>query len=152
MATYNSDQITNATPIPGEGAGGGQEKATYFRVSVPVGATTTDVLPLCYLPPNARVLGGAFKNDALGGGTINIGDTGGGVDPATGTAIAANAARYFSAQAVTNAGTNVTFAAAGRYFRNGKAKTLVQMTFATGPTTTAGVVEGHITFTVEEPQ
>lgn len=152
MATYSSDQIAQGTPIAGFGAGGAQERLAHFRVDVPIGATTTDLFNLCYLPPNAMVIGGAFKNDALGAGTFSIGDTGGGISPVTNTAITASANRYFTAGAVTSAGNVVTMNNTGRYFRNGKIKTLVQGVFAAGTTTTAGAIEGHLTYIVEEPQ
>lgn len=152
MATYRSDQIANATPIAGYGSGGAIERIAHFRVDVPIGATTTDLFNLAYLPPDAMVTGGVFKFDALGAGTFSIGDTGGGVSPTTGTAITASANRYFTAVAVTSSGNSTAMNNTGRYFKNGKVKTLIQGVFAAGTTTTAGAIEGHITYLVEEPQ
>ena len=153
--TYKSDQITSGVPIPGFGAGGGQERVQYGRVLIPAAAATTDVFQLFYLPPHARVIGASFKVDDLDTGTtvtLSIGDTGGGVD-SSGVAIAAAPGRYFSA--VTTAqtgGLNTTMNVAGKYFRNGASKTLVQAILAAGPTTTAGYLEVSINYTCEEPQ
>lgn len=152
MAVINSDQIANGTPIAGFGAGGGQVRVAHFRVTVPIGTTTTDTIPLVYLPPNAMVIGGSYENAALGAGTLNIGDLGGGLDPDTNVAITASPTRYWSAAAVTSAGVSDSILATGRYFKTGKQKVLVQGVFASGTTTTAGVLEGHLSFIVEEPQ
>ena len=149
MAVFNSVQIANGTPIPGVGLGGGQVKETYAMVVLPAGATTTDTIPLFYIPPHTQVRSIVVKSDALGGATtLNIGDTG------IGTAIAASANRYLAANAVTTAGGNVTaIANTGMFFKNTtNQKLLVQATFAAGTVATPGNLEVSITYVVEEPQ
>lgn len=149
MAVINSVQIAQGTPIAGVGLGGGQVKEGYALVNVPVGATTTDTIPLFYLPPHSTVRSITIKSDALGGATtLNIGDTG------IGTAIAALANRYLAANNVTTAGGVVsTLATTGVFFKNTTSqKLLIQAAFAAGTVATAGVLEVSITYVTEEPQ
>lgn len=149
MAVINSDQISNGTPIGGVGQGGAQHRSAYFRVTVPAGTTTTDSIVLGYVPPHSMVDGGALKSDALGGTTtLNVGDSG------IGTAIAADADRYFAATNIVNAGGVVTtLAATGMFFKNTTAQKLpITAVFAGGTTTTTGVVEVALRYLVEEPQ
>lgn len=149
MAVINSVQIANGTPIAGVGLGGGQVKRAYALVNVPAGATTTDTMPLFYLPPNSAVLSLIVKSAALGGSTtLNIGDTG------IGTAITADADRYLAANNLTTAGGVITaMAATGVFFRNTTAqKLLVQAAFAAGTVGSAGTLEVSIEYVVEEPQ
>lgn len=147
MAVINSDAIARALPIPGFGAGGGQARTQYTRVTIPVGTTTTDTIPLFYLPANANILRGIVKNGALGAGTVHIGDGGFG-------SIAADPDRYFASVAVTSAGTTSAMAATGVFFKTGASgnRILVSAVFATGTTTTAGDLEVAIEYTAEEPQ
>lgn len=147
MAVYNSNAIALGTPIPGEGAGGGQVKTQKCTVALPTGVTTSDTIPLFYLPQNAVVLRGIVKSEALGGGTLNIGDNGFG-------SVVADPDRYFAALAVTSAAVNTTMAATGVFFKSGLSnnRLLVVAQLATGPTTTAGSLEVAIEYTVEEPQ
>jgi hypothetical protein len=150
MAVYNSRAIANGAPVPGFGAGGGQIRTQYTVVDVPVGATTTDTLPLFYLPDNAIVQAIKVKSTALGGATsIIIGDGGFG-------AVAADNDRYLVANNITTAGgvTTTSIAATGCFFRTrGSAnRLLVVMAFSAGTVATAGTVEVNISYTVEEPQ
>ncbi len=46
----------------------------------------------------------------------------------------------------------ITVTSTGVFFTTGKAKTLVQLTLAAGPSTTAGDVEVALFYTCEEPQ
>ncbi len=150
MAVFNSEQISQGTPIGGVGQGGAQVRDAYFRVTIPVGATTTDTINLGFLPPHTRATGRCvLKSDALGGTTaINIGDSG------IGTAIAADVDRYIAASTIVNAGGVVTaMATTGVNFKNTTAQRLpITAAFSTGTTTTAGVVEFSIEYLVEEPQ
>jgi len=149
MAVYNSQAIANGAPVPGFGAGGGQIREQYTLVNVPLNATTTDTLPLFYLPANAIVQAIKVKSAALGGATsIIIGDNGYG-------AVAADNDRYLVANNITTAGGVVnTMAATGVFFRTGASanRLLVVMAFSAGTVATAGTVEVSISYTVEEPQ
>lgn len=147
MAVVNSNAIASRLPIPGEGAGGGQVKTQKCIVAVTVGLTTTDTMPLFYLPPNALVVGILVKAPAFGGATtLNIGDNGYG-------AVAADVDRYLAANTVTTAGGVVnTIAATGAFFRTGPQKLLVTAAFAAGTVGTAGNLEVALQYTVEEPQ
>ena len=149
MAVYNSQAIANGAPIPGFGSGGGQIKEQYTLVNVPTGATTTDTLPLFFLPANAIVQAIKVKSAALGGATtITIGDGGYG-------AVAADNTRYLGANAITTAGGVInTMDPKGVFFRTGGSnnRLLVTMRFAAGTVATAGTVEVSISYTVEEPQ
>jgi hypothetical protein len=148
MAVYNSRSIANGAPIPGFGAGGGQIREQYTVVDVPVGATTTDTMPLFFLPQNAIVQALKVKSTALGGAvTLNIGDGGYG-------AVAADPARYLAAGAVSTATVLNTMAVTGVFFRTGLSnnRLLVTARFAAGTVATAGTLEVSISYTVEEPQ
>lgn len=148
MATYNSEQIRLRKAVPGFGAGGGQLRRAEGVVTVPAGATTADLFPMFYLPANAKVVSGGIKTDDLDTGTtvtINVGDTGNGIN-------AASANRYFAAVSGQAAANLTTMALTGVNFKVGAAPMLVQMQLQAGPTTTAGSVEVHLNFTVEEPQ
>lgn len=150
MAVFNSDAIATGAPVPGFGAGGGQVRTQYTRVAIPAGATTTDTIVFFRLPQNARVLHIRGKNDALGGGTLNVGDNG--FTAQDGTVVAANTARFVAAQALTTAGGWNTIALTGLFLRNGRIPLTITGGFAAGPTTTAGNIELAIEYTVEEPQ
>lgn len=147
MAVVNSNAISSRLPIPGEGAGGGQVKTQKCIVAVTVGLTTTDTMPLFYLPPNALVMGIVVKAPAFGGATtLNIGDNGYG-------SVVADVDRYLAANTVTTAGGVVNaIAATGAFFRTGPQKLLVTAAFAAGTVATAGSLEVAIQYTVEEPQ
>lgn len=154
MATIKSAAITNGTPIPGFGAGGGNVRCQTATVTVPAASATTDIFQLFYLPPNAKVVGGTLKTadlDTTTNVTLNVGDTGGGAD-SSGTAIAADADRYFAAFSGQAAAVTTTMAATGVFFKTGTSKVLVQMTLAAGPSTTAGDVTVALYYTCEEPQ
>ena len=144
MATFNSQAIQRRLPVPGFGAGGGQVREQFTSVAIPAGATSTDNIQFFDLPPNARVVGIREKNDALGAGTLNVGDAGYG-------SVAGSANRYLSAQALTAAGYNTTMAATGANFRTGPRRMRIVGSI-TGTTTTAGNIELAIQFVVEEPQ
>lgn len=150
MAIFNSNAIATGAPVPGFGAGGGQVRTQYTTVAIPAGATTTDTINFFRVPQNVRILRILGKNDALGAGTLNVGD--GGYTAQDGTAVAANAARYTSAQAVTTAGQWSTLALTGLFVKNGRVPLMITGAFAAGTTTTAGNVELAIEYTVEEPQ
>lgn len=148
MAVINSRAIANGAPIPGFGAGGGQLREQYTVVDVPLNATTTDTMPLFYLPANAIVQSLKVKPSALGGAvTLNIGDNGYG-------AVAANASRYLAGGAVSTAAALNTIAYTGLFFRTGASnnRLLVTAQFAAGTVATAGTLEVSIAYTVEEPQ
>lgn len=149
MAVFNSTAISSGAPVPGFGAGGGQVRTQYTTVAIPVGATTTDTINFFRVPQNARILRVLGKNDALGAGTLNVGD-GGFTGPAG--AVAADADRYVAAQAVTTAGQWSTMALTGLFVKTGAAPVTITGGFAAGTTTTAGNVELAIEYTVEEPQ
>lgn len=150
MAVFNSEQVSNGTPIGGVGQGGAQVRQAFFRVNIPVGATTTDTINLGFLPPHSRTTGlHTLKSSALGGTTtLNIGDSG------VGTAIAADADRYLAANNITTAGGVVTaMAATGVFFKNTTAQKLpIVASFAAGTVGTAGTIEYGIEYLVEEPQ
>lgn len=148
MANFNSLQIANGTPIGGVGEGGAQLKAAYFSVDVPVGATTTDTITLGFLPPNSIVHGLQAKWPALGGTTtLNVGNG------AVGTAIAAGAATFLSAQATATAGSTLTIATTGLFFKNTTKQRLpIVATFQAGTVGTAGTIEVAIEYKTEEPQ
>lgn len=149
MATINSRAIAQGLPIPGFGAGGGQIREQYTVVDVPTGVTTTDTMPLFYLPANAIVQAIKVKSAALGGATtLNVGDGGFG-------AITADVDRYLVASNITTAGGVVnTMATTGVFFRTGASgnRILVSAAFAAGTVATAGTLEVSIAYTVEEPQ
>lgn len=149
MAVINSRQIARGAPIPAFGAGGGQVRTQHALVDVPVGATTTDTMPLFYLPYGALVRAIIVKSTALGGATtLNIGDGGYG-------AVAASANRYLAANTVTTAGGVITtMAPTGVFFATGASanRLLVTAAFAAGTVATAGTLEVSIEFEYEEPQ
>jgi len=149
MAVVNSRAIANALPIPGFGAGGGQIRIQQTIIDVTVGLTTTDTMPLFYLPANAVVQSLVVKSSALGGSTtLNIGDGGYG-------SVVADVDRYLAANTITTAGGVVdTMAATGVFFRTGASnnRLLVTAAFAAGTVGTAGTIEVAIAYTVEEPQ
>jgi hypothetical protein len=149
MAVFNSEQIARGAPIGGVGEGGGARKTARGRVTLPIGATTTDTIPLFFLPPNCSVSSIIVKSDALGGATtLNIGDLG------VGTAIVADNDRYLAANNITTAGGVVTtMATTGVFFRNTtQQRLLVQAVLAAGTVATAGVLEVEIVYITEEPQ
>lgn len=149
MAVFNSEQISAGTPIGGVGQGGAQHRQTYFRVTLPIGATTTDTINLGFLPPNCMVDSLVVKSDALGGATtLNIGDSG------VGTAIVADPDRYLAANNITTAGGVVTvMATTGVFFKNTTKQRLpITAALAAGTVGTAGVVEVALRYLVEEPQ
>ena len=149
MAVINSRQIARGAPIPAFGAGGGQVRTQHAVVDVPVGATTTDTMPLFYLPYNALVRAIIVKSDALGGTTtLNIGDGGYG-------SVAADADRYLAASNITTAGGVVTtMATTGVFFPTGASanRLLVTAAFAAGTVATAGTISVSIEYEYEEPQ
>lgn len=150
MAIFNSNAIATGAPVPGFGAGGGQVRTQYTTVALPVGATTTDTINFFRLPQNVRVLRLIVKHDALGAGTLNIGD--GGFTDAAGAAVPADPDRYLAAQAVTAAGVVTTMAPTGVFLKTGNAPVMITGALAAGTTTTAGNVQLAIEYTVEEPQ
>lgn len=150
MAIFNSNAIATGAPVPGFGAGGGQVRTQYTTVAIPSGATTTDTINFFRVPQNVRILRVLGKNDALGGGTLNVGD--GGYTDADGVAVVADVDRYTAAQAVTTAGQWSTLALTGLFVKTGRAPVMITGGFAAGPTTTAGNIQLAIEYTVEEPQ
>jgi len=150
LAIINSNAIASGAPVPGFGAGGGQVRTQYTTISIPSGTTTTDSINVFRLPQNARVLRVLGKNDALGAGTLNIGDAG--YTGQDGVAVAADPDRYVAAQAMTSASQWSTLALTGLFVRNGRVPLMITAAFAAGTTTTTGNVEVAIEYTVEEPQ
>lgn len=150
MAIYNSNAIATGAPVPGFGAGGGQVRTQYTTVALPVGVTTTDTINFFRVPQNVRILRILGKNDALGAGTLNVGDAG--YTDSTGTAVVADPDRYTAAQAVTSAGQWQTLALTGLFVKTGALPLMITGTMAAGTTTTAGNVQLAIEYTVEEPQ
>lgn len=145
MATFLSNAVSRKLPVPGFGAGGGQLREQFSSVAIPIGATTTDNIQLFDVPPNSRIVGIRVKNEALGAGTLNIGDAGYGT-------VVADPDRYLAAQAVTSAGYVTALAATGANFRTGPRKLRITAAFAAGTTTTAGNLEVALQYVVEEPQ
>lgn len=141
MATYNSTNIQNRTPVSAGGHAGSVQTA-YAEVVCTSAPTTSDTLNFFYLPANSRVLSATLEAtdmDTNGTPTItlNIGDAG-------------SATRYFSASTVAQAGTAAqATAVAGLNYKN-TAKTLVtgvpQANAATGA---AGSVYLSIQYVVE---
>lgn len=152
MAVFNSEAITRNLPVPGFGAGGGQRRAQYTRVTLPVGATTTDTINLFRLPANARVTGILVKYPAFGGATtLNIGDAG--FTQPNGTVLAADPDRYFAAGSVATAGSSTAIALTGLFILGPSTRTLpITAQLAAGTVATAGDLEVALFFTVEEPQ
>jgi len=150
MAIFNSNAIATGAPVPGFGAGGGQVRTQYTTVAIPVGATTTDTINFFRVPQNVRILRVLGKNDALGAGTLNVGD--GGYTAQDGTAVVADPDRYVAAQAVTTAGQWSTLALTGLFVKTGRVPLMITGAFQAGTTTTAGNVELAIEYTAEEPQ
>ena len=145
MANFLSNAVQRKIPVPGFGAGGGQIREQFTTIPLTVGATTTDTIQLFDVPPNARIIGVRVKSDALGAGTLNIGDAGYG-------SVAADPDRYVAALAVTSATYSTVLAATGANFRTGPRKLRITAAFAAGTTTTAGNVEVALQYVVEEPQ
>lgn len=148
MATINSYQIANGTPIGGVGLGGGQVKEAYSITTVPAGSTTGDILPLFYIPPHSAIRSLVVKTPALGGAyTVSIGDAG------VGTAIAASSTRYLATQSLAAAAVVTTMATTGVFFKNTTSqKLLVQATVLSGTVATGGDLEVSFTYVTEEPQ
>lgn len=148
MAVFNSTQIANGVPIGGVGEGGAQLKAAYFSVDIPAGATTTDTINLGFLPPNAIVHGLQAKYPAFAGSTtLNVGNG------AVGTALAAGAATFLSAQSTATAGSTLAIATTGLFFKNTTKQRLpIVATFQAGTVATGGLLEVAIEYKTEEPQ
>lgn len=152
MAVFNSDAIVRALPVPGFGAGGGQVRCQYTKVTLTAGATTTDTINLFKMPQNFRVVDIRVKNPAFGGGvTLNIGDAG--FTQPDGTVLAAAPARYFAAGSIATAGNSDTIANTGLFLRGPSGRYLtITAALAAGTVATAGDLEVALFYTVEEPQ
>lgn len=152
MAIFNSDAISRALPVPGFGAGGGQVRCQYTKVTLPVGATTTDSINLFKMPQNFRVVDIRVKNPAFGvSTTLNIGD--GGFTQPDGTVLAADPGRYFAAGSIATAGNSDAIANTGLFLRGPKDRYLtITAALAAGTVATAGDLEVALFYTVEEPQ
>lgn len=152
MAVFNSDAISRRLPVPGFGAGGGQVRAQYTKVTLPAGATTTDTINLFRMPELFRVVDIRVKNPAFGGATtLNIGD--GGFTQQDGTVVAASANRYFAAGSIATAGNSDAIANAGLFVEGPKGRYLpITATLAAGTVATEGVLEVALFYTVQEPQ
>jgi len=152
MAVFNSVAISTAAPVPGFGAGGGQVRTQYTKVTLTAGATTTDTINLFRLPPNFRVHGIRVKYPAFGGATtLNIGD--GGFTAQDGTVVAADPDRYFAAGSIAAAGNSVTIANTGLFLLGPTGRFLtITAVLAAGTVATPGDLEVALTYTVEEPQ
>jgi hypothetical protein len=69
MAALQSDTITNRTPIPGVGMGGGQVRMIEGTVAVPTTIAEGDTMEFFFLPPNAKVVDAYIISDDLDSGT-----------------------------------------------------------------------------------
>ncbi len=149
MATYQSSQISLRKPTPAFGAGGGQVRCAYGKVTIPAAATTSDVFQLFYLPQNAVVIDGQLEIGDIDTGTtitLNVGDAGNGVN-------VADPDRYFAADTTGRTGGVARMSVAtGFNFSVGAVPMLVTAQLAAGPSTTAGDLEVRLFFVVEEPQ
>lgn len=152
MAIFNSQAIVSGAPVPGFGAGGGQDRVQYTKVTLPVGATTTDTINLFKMPENFRITGIAVKYPAFGGATtLNIGDNGF-VQP-DGTVLAADPDRYFAAGSIATAGSSRTIPNTGLFLVGPKGRYLtITAALAAGTVGTAGDLEVALYYTVQEPQ
>lgn len=130
----------------------GIQMSQYFRVNVPIGTVTTDIINLCSINCNVpvavpQIAGVRFKRVVLrssanagGSMTFNFGYVG------NATAFGAALTTIQSATILDVA--VATVAAAGPILQN----TLVQMVMvAAGPTTTACVVDGWIDYLLQAP-
>lgn len=152
MAVFNSDAIVRALPVPGFGAGGGQVRCQYTKVTLTAGATTTDTINLFKMPQNFRVVDIRVKNPAFGGAvTLNVGD--GGFTQPDGTVLAADPDRYFAAGSIATAGNSDNIANTGLFLRGPSNRYLtITAALAAGTVATAGDLEVALFYTVEEPQ
>lgn len=152
MAVFNSQAISQNLPVPGFGAGGGQVRCQYTKVSLPVGATTTDTINLFRMPENFRVVDIRVKYPAFGGSTtLNIGD--GGFTQPDGTVLAADPDRYFAAGSIATAGNSDAIANTGLFVNGPKGRYLtITAALAAGTVGTAGDLEVALFYTVQEPQ
>jgi hypothetical protein len=142
MATYSSSNYSNVNPVSAHGDAG-DVKVAYASVSCTAAPATTDTINFFYLPPNARVIGGALKaSDMDTNGsptlTIDVGDSGDGN-------------RYFAASTAGQGGTvDRSLAATGQDYKT-TAKTLVTGTAANNAATgAAGTVELTLLYVVED--
>lgn len=152
MAIYNSTAISSNAPVPGFGAGGGQDRVQYTKVTLPVGATTTDTINLFRLPECFRVTGIRVKYPAFGGATtLNIGDNG--FTDLNGNVLAADPDRYFAAGSVATAGNSNVIANTGLFVLGPRGRNLtITAQLAAGTVATAGDLEVALFYTVQEPQ
>lgn len=152
MAVFNSNAITRGLPVPGFGAGGGQVRAQYTKVTLPAGATTTDTINLFKMPENFNVVDIRVKYPAFGGATtLNVGDNG--FTAQDGTVVAANAARYFAAGSIATAGNSDAIANTGLFLQGPKGRYLtITAQLAAGTVATPGDLEVALFYTVQEPQ
>ena len=152
MAVFNSLAISTGAPVPGVGMGGGQRRAQYTKVTLPVGATTTDTINLFRIPISARITGLAVKYPAFGGATtLIIGDAG--FTQPDGTVLAADPDRYFAAGSIATAGSSTAIALTGLFLLGPRNRFLtITAQLAAGTVATAGDLEVALFFTVEEPQ
>jgi len=152
MAVFNSDAIARALPVPGFGAGGGQVRCQYTKVTLTAGATTTDTINLFRLPANFRIQDIRVKYPAFGGATtLNIGDAG--FTQPDGTVLAADPDRYFAAGSIATAGNSDAIANTGLFLRGPSSRFLtVTAALAAGTVATPGDLEVALFYTVEEPQ
>jgi len=130
----------------------GLAMSQYFRVAIPIGTVTTDIINLCSIAANVpvavpQIAGIRFKrfvirSSANAGGTMtfNLGYVG---------SASAFGASLTTIQSATTLDVPIaTIMAAGPVLQN----TLVQMVMnAAGPTTTACVVDGFIDYLLQAP-
>lgn len=152
MAVFNSLAISTNAPVPGFGAGGGQVRCQYTKVTLTAGATTTDTINLFKLPQNFRIQDIRVKYPAFGGATtLNIGD--GGFTQPDGTVLAADPDRYFAAGSVATAGSSDAIANTGLFLQGPRGRYLtITAALAAGTVATPGDLEVALFYTVEEPQ
>lgn len=152
MAIFNSQAIAQNLPVPGFGAGGGQVRCQYTKVTLTAGATTTDTINLFKMPENFRVVDIRVKYPAFGGATtLNIGD--GGFTQPDGTVLAADPDRYFAAGSVATAGNSDAIANTGLFVNGPKGRYLmITAALAAGTVATPGDLEVALFYTVQEPQ
>lgn len=152
MAVFNSDAISRNLPVPGFGAGGGQVRCQYTKVTLPVGATTTDTINLFRMPEMFRIVDIRVKYPAFGGATtLNVGD--GGFTQPDGTVLAADPDRYFAAGSIATAGNSDAIANTGLFVNGPRGRYLtITAALAAGTVATAGDLEVALFYTVQEPQ
>lgn len=143
---------TGYTPNPANEQSG-KLRVAYFSYAVPniagtPGLGATDVLELCLVPAGARILGITVTNSALGGSAAgSIGDAADNDRLVTSVSIA-SAAQADVAMRVDSTDTDENPALGYGYEYTADTVISLYMTAATA-NATAGVIRGHIEYTIE---